>query len=563
MTTLAMHRPAVIQSGARQLDEEMRAARWLYHRLLDFEDQHQTILNGAAEMAAPGISRTAALVARLLGRAKRRDRTTAGQWSPNPHPEWLPRLRSSLAELRTRRNKSEIWKAACSWADGVDDDAPDRGGIRRKSGESDEDFAKRSSGRRNKLTRREAYRKALYDAHVAEGATERSRVYWGTWNFLLKSVDRARKSVLEARKSGMPAEWRRPKRDDRNSIAADAGGFRIVDRGGGTVTAKSGATVGNPWWTVEMRLASGWVRFRAKFANWHELPADAKLKTCTLTRDDRDFSVSITVAGMPDEHTYSVGPAPNAAGKRELLDGQGLVALDWGHREHGHPNERDGLRVFVWVGEDGRSGEILLPKECRDLLDEVDAMKSLIDEAFNARKTSMRLPDRNRYGYRNRLLRSGVLSQEEAHWLTWESRYERRISSARDRIVNLRKETYLQAIRGLRRDYGKFAIEDETIRGHRKSAKEDQTLHRKRQNRELSARYEFVQLCERLGATMIAVPARNSTRECPWCGELHENTADLLMVCPSTGRATDKDYQAGITILRRGEEALAKLAAAE
>lgn len=561
MTTLAIHRPAVIQSSARQLDEEMRSARWLHHRLLDFEDQHQHVLDLAAEVAAPGIVRVARLVARLLKRTKRRERTTVGQWSPNPHPGWLSGLRSSLTILRAQRNASDEWKTACAWADTPAEDAPDRGGIRRKSGETDDAFAERSSKRRNKLTRRESYRMALYNVHVAKGAIERSRVYWGTWNFLLKSVDKARAAVLRQRKSGMPSEWHRPRCDDRNSIAADSGGFRIVTRGNGSVVSKNGITVGNPWWTIDIRVASGWVSLRAKFGNWHDLPPDAVMKTCTLTRDGNSCSVSITVAGMPEEHTYSVDPLPQCPGKRELLDGQGVVALDWGHREHGHPNERDGLRVFTWIGDDGQSGEILLPKECRKLLDDIDATKSRIDEVFNARKSSLHLPDRNRYGYRNRLLRSGVVTREEAAWLTWETRYEKRIASNRDRIVNLRKETYVQSIRALRRSYGRFAIEDETIVGHRKSAKEDQTLHRKRQNRELSARYEFMQLCERLGAVMIPVPARNSTRECMWCGELHENTAELLMVCPKTGKVTDKDFGACHTIMKRAKEELAKVAA--
>lgn len=555
----AMSRPARIDSDVLALDNEYRSARYLYHRLLDFEDQHQKMLDETAERVAPDIVRTARLIAILLGRAKRRERTVKGTWSPNPHPDWLPGLRYRLVELRNVRNASIEWKLALKWGDTPAEDAPARGGIRRKSGETDEEFEERTAKRRDKLTRREAWRKSLYDAHVAVGATERSRVYWGTWNALLKSLDQARQSVLDARKRGMTAEWRRPRWDDPLSIAADAGGFRIVDRGGGTTTSRNGATAGNPWWTIEQRLASGWVRFRAKVGNWHELPSDAELRTCKLTRRKRgrswEYSVSICIGGMPTERTFAHN------GKRELLDGKGLVALDWGHREFGHPMEWKGLRVFTWRGEDGEHGEILLPGECRDETDAIDAMKSRVDAAFAARKKTLGIREKHRAPYRNHLLRSGVLTTEQATWIRWEERYERRMERSRRRIVNLRRETYTAAIRMLRRRYGVFAIEDETTTGHRRSAKEEQMLRRKRSNRELSARYEFTQLCERLGAEILPVPSRNSTRECPRCGKLGENTADLEIVCPHCGVAEDKDQRACVTILKRAKEALAKRSA--
>lgn len=557
----AMHRPVIIMTAHWKLDQEMRTARWIHHRLLDFEEEHQNVLDVAAEAAAPGINKVACIIARLSRYSKRRERTTKGQWSPNPHETWMPSLRAKLAELKKQRNADPRWSEALKWGDTPGPDAPDRGSIRRKASESDEAFEDRKAKRRVKLTRREQYRKSLYDAHVATDALGPGLIYWGTWNFLLKSVDRARKSVLSQRKIGMPAEWHRPKRDDKNSIAADHGGFRIINRGGGTRIARNGVTVGNPWWTLEIRISSGWVRFRAKFGTWHELPDESELNTCILSRVGQSFTVSISVSGMPTERTYSVGSKPNKPGKREILDGTGIVALDWGHREHGHPNEHLGLRVFTWLGDDDLHGEILLPLECRSLLDEIDNLKSRVDTIFNARKTSMQLPDRNRYGYRARLLRLGVVSEQDSAWLDWENRYEGRIAHARKRIVNLRTATYLAAVRDLRKNYKIFAFEDESTIGHRKAAIEDQILHRKRQNRELSARYEFKQICERYGGTILDRPARNMTRLCPWCGELHENTSDLMIACPKTGRITDKDLVACINILQSTKEALANEAA--
>lgn len=552
MAIRAMTRPARITSSEMVLDAEYRAARYIYNRLLDFEDQHQIVLDSAAEIVAPGIVRVARIIARLRRRAKRLDRSTEGTWSPNPRPELLAALLPRLASLRSTRNASDAWKGACKWADTPAADAPDRGGIRRKASESDADFAARSEKRRNKLTRREAWRKALYDAHVAEGATERSRVYWGTWNALLKSVDQARAAVLKLRKSGAPAEWRRPRWDSTMSLAADAGGFRIVEKG-------------HPWWTVELRLSSGWARFRCKFGNWHEIPDGAEFRTCKLTRRFEGrrpvFSCSICVGSMPEERTFATDAEPGQPGKRELLDGRGMVALDWGHREHGHPGEQTGLRVFTLKGDDGKQGQILLPVECRELLDFLREEQSRIDSAFLLRRNSLHLPEKNRHSYRARLLRNCPLRQEESNWLQWEKRRESRMWRARRRIQHLRTETYTVAARMLRQCYGVFAIEDETIVSHRKTDLAEQTRHRKRQNRELSARYEFVQLCERFGAQLLPVSARNSTRECPRCGHLGENTADLLMVCSECGTVSDKDYRACETILRRAREALANEAA--
>jgi hypothetical protein len=393
--------------------------------------------------------------------------------------------------------------------------------------ETDEHYAaKIAAGPRQ--TRREAYRAKLYGDR---------RIYWGTWNALVRAVDQARKAVLKRRKEGLPAEWRRPRWGNDQSLVADSSGFRVVERG-------------KPWWVIEMRLGltDEWVRFKAKIGNWHDIPEDAVLRTCQLTRR-RDgsrwsYSVSIVVDGI------AKSSEPAASG--------GIVALDWGHREHGHELERIGMRVFAWLGDDGRRGEILLPAECRRALDEIDALKSRVDKAFDARRAARKLPDRNRYTYRRRLERGGVRTDDESFWLRWEMRYERRIAALRKRIENLRKETYLRAVRELRSQYATFAIEDEAAWSHKRQAKEDQERRRKRSNRDLSARYQFVQICERFGADVVPVTARNSTRECPECGQLAENGPELLVTCPGCGTTRDKDFGACHVILRRAQVALAE-----
>jgi len=544
-----LHRPARIEScDSSALDAECRAARWLHHRLLDFEDLHQAELNRVADMVAPGVVRVGRILSRLARRDRRRERTTEGAWSPDPRPELASHLKGRLAELRAVRNADPRWKAALGWAD-EEVGAPkkvrrrkakDPSKVVRRKTETDDAFRKRfdlltkdesDEHYAAKLatpprdTRRDEHRKGVY---------REIRCHWSTYNGVVKAVDAARSAVLKRRKQGLSGEWRRPRWSDPVTVYAEPGCVRVVERA-------------SPWWVVEMRLRDGWVRFRTKGGNWHAVPDDARILGAQLTRrSDGErwvYTVSITM-----EMEDAAASRPEGGG----------VAFDWGYREHGHPNASAGLRVFSWLGTDGERGEVLLPTECRTLLDTVDELKSRSDHAWNARKASLALEDRTRFGYRRRLMRLGVRTVEQSDWLRWEMRQERRVARCRKRIDNLRKETYLQAVQSLRRRYKCFVFEDEQSWSLKKQAIEEQGRRRQRSNRDLSARYLFVTLCERSGADVITVPARNTTRECPDCGFLGDNGPDLLYACPGCGLVRDKDDGARRVILARAKEALAE-----
>jgi len=553
--TLTLCRPARLISSEVRLDQEYRAARWAHHRLLDFEDEHQRHLNQVAEAIVPGIVRVGRMIARLSRRAKRRSRATRGSWTPDPRPQLMTSLRARLVEMKKQRDADPRWKAALAWGDDAVGApkkvrrrrAKDPSKVKRRKNESDEAWANRFAmltsdetaehfeakvAAAPRRSRREEYRAALY---------AQRRCYHGTWNALVRSVDQARSDVLRQRRSGLPADWRRPRFGGSQSICADRSGFRVVERG-------------KPWWVVEMRIgtASGkgaeWVRLRAKCGNWHAIPDDAAITTAKLTRrkDGQrwSYSLSLTVDG-----------AQKAA---RAASSSGLVSFDWGHREHGHPRARDGIRAFVWLGDDGSTGEVIIPAECRQCLDEIDALKSRVDQAFDARRESMGLRDKNRHTYRRRVLRSGVRTEEEAQWLTWETRYERRVARLRKRWQSLRREAYTRAVRELRTQYARFAFETESSASLKRQQRDEHMRRRARANRDLTARYEFVSLCERFGAEIIPVSARNTTKECPSCGHLGDNTSELVTVCPACGTARDKDVGAAEVILRRAEEALAK-----
>lgn len=526
---LTLSRPAIIESDER-LDREFSSTRWMYHRLLDFEDRHQQVLDAVAEEIAPGVVRAGRIVARLAGRVRRAERTSAGSWAPNPRVDLAARVRARLSALREVRNADPRWKAALAWADTPEPNAPARGTARRRAGETDEAFAERCAKRRTLLTRREAYRAELYTGR---------RIYWGTWNALLRSADQARKAVIQSRAQGIPADIRRPKYRDPITLAAERGGFRVIERNG-------------VWWTLEIRVGvtDEWLRFRTKCGNWHAIPEGADMRTMKLTRrkDGERWSYSVSITIEMEK------PTPERATSRR-------VAFDWGHREHGHERWREGIRVFTWLGDDGGSGEVIIPAECRTALDEIDAMKSRLDTTYDARRQTFDLAHRNRYIYRRALMRSGVRTPEESDWLRWEMRYERRIVARRKRIVNLRRELYLRSIRELRSRYSVFVFEDESVPRIKKMQKEEEAKRRQRSTRDISARYEFTSICERFGAEIVTVPARNTTRECPDCGHLSENGPELLLECQGCGRVRDKDFGAARVILARAAEVLANNAA--
>lgn len=551
---LTMHRPAILESDPGILGEEFYQARRMHHKLLDFELMHEEHLREVAEQIAPGIWRIGRILCRLSRFARRARKTPEGSWAPNPRPELAAKLRAQQLELRAKRNDDPRWHAALKWADeqvGEPIKPRKRLGkpvekIKRRKNESQEAYDKRVAllsqdetdehfaaklAKAPRDTRRGQYRKALY-------ASKERTIYWGTWNGLLKSVDQARADILKRRKQGLPADWRRPRWSDPGTLYADAGGFRIAERG-------------PKWWVVELRvgLDDEWVRFRAKFGTWHKIPEHAKLTSLKLTRR-RDGS----------RWTYSVSVTVDMDKPLEEFATRNVVSFDWGHREHGHETDEDGMRSFVWQGDDGRRGEVLVPVESREMLDKANQLKGKLDERYLARKEALGLEKKSRYSYRQQLTGLGVRTEEESAWLRWEMRYERQIMRCRKRAYNLRDEVYVQTVRKLRKQYGYFVFEDEKNWSLKQLQKDEQMERRKRSNRDLSARYDFVQLCERFGATTVLVSARNTTRECPDCGNLDENGPELLLACSGCGRVRDKDYGAARVILRRGQEALAKRA---
>lgn len=533
----AMCRPAFVMSvdDEIELDREFKAANWVHHRLLDFEDEHQKLIDAAAEAAAPRIIQIGRIVSKLRRRVKRKRHSTG--WSPPLHEAWHDKLSSRLRALRVHRDQSPEYRAALKWDRESDPEATVKA-TRRKTTESDEQFeARKAAGKRR--SRREAYR--------TEQVYPERRCHWSTFNDRCKSVDQARSDVIHQRAMGLSSDWHRPRFGQSQTLHFEPKSWRVVEQEAKVPRRKHG-NESHDWWIIELATHEQRVRVRAKFGNWHDT-SKSTFKTAKLTRVKDGhrwrYSLSLCVDVVEEQHP-----------------GTGVVALDWGHREKGHPQSSVGIRAWTWIGDDGHRGVIVLPAEMREEIDLEHEIKSQVDKAWAARRKSLGIRTRSRFRYRNQLLRQGVRSEEELLWLKWEARQDDRMRAARARASALRREAYLRAIRDLRQRYVVFVTEDEPGKHHRKLDTEEETKHRKRENRDLVARYLFLTLCKNTGARVLTVPAFNTTRECPDCGNLDPNGPELLMVCSGCGRVRDKDYGASKIILRLGQAALVQEASA-
>lgn len=522
MNVKVIKREVVASNAPVELDREFAAARWVYNQLLDFELEHQQIM----DQCAPDLARVGHLIARLNKRDRWSERATGG-WTPKPRPTLRAHLESLRDTLRNARNASPEWKAAKQWSNVVV--APKT--CRRKAGESDEQFASRSTKDGRGRTRREARAIEVY---------KERRCHWASFNAMKASVDQAVKSVIRCRAEGMPADLRRLSWRDRGRISAQAsqGGFRIVDYGARRIRCAIAIQGGqsDPKQTT-------WVELETfGRGNLPELPSDYDIREVELIRDHDGagwrYWLCVTVRGSWPE--------------RER--GDGIVGIDTGHRWMGTEGEH-GIRAAVWVGSDGETGEIRIPERCAELIEHANRIHGEIDAKYAAQPH--RKEERNRHQYRNRLERSGVRTQEQADWLSWERTQERRVLAAKKKARNVRRELYQQEARKLATRYSSMAI-DSVGKSEQKLQVDESVRRVTRRHRDLVAAYELKSTCERYGVADLAVPARNSTRECPHCEELHDVTHELLQVCPATGGVYDQDLAAAATMLRRGQEAARK-----
>lgn len=499
-----IHRPVRILSDTHVLDREFRAARWIYHRLLDFELEHQAMLDAAF----PRLTR----VGKLLGRLKRRDRwreRVTGGWAPKERPELRKALEELRVELRKERNADPRWKELLGWPR----DKVGEKRVRRQKDESDEKFEER---------RAKAYR-SRREQHAINVYAQR-RCHWDAYNAQKKFVDQAVKTVLKVRREGRSARLRRPKWSDPGQIQVMPRSFEW-DRQSLTMHVR----LHQGWATFKLRQNTGGVK-----GLMDEWPEDASIRVVELCRErvgnGWKYSVSVTIAG-----TWT----------SKIQSGKGVVGIDTGHRQYS-----DGrIRAWVWYGDDGRRGEVVLPAKCRQHLLQAQAIQEAVDKTFLKMNTGFK----NRHLYRRHLLSLGVRTEEQASWLAWETTRERSMRSHRKKARNIRTEIYTQAVRDLRRHYDRMGI-DVVGKSVQRLQIDEMTRHNIRQNRDLVSAYSVKVLCERYGIKDMAATARDSTAECPGCHELRETSKDLTIWCPSCDLRCDQDFGAAYIMMCRAAD---------
>jgi len=524
MSIKAYNRPARIVDYDDSLDQEFRNARWTYHRLLDFEDAHQAVIDAVM----PELARVSSIMSRLHRRKRRASRSTKRELGH--HPELLAKLGERRLELKKQRDSMPEWKAAKSWdRDVIPDDevialglSPKK--VRRKAGESDESFLARqasASSDRRRVNNLLVYRE--------------SRCHRGSYSAALDSAKQARSYVMRDRSAGKPAKIRRPRWSDRQSLVwQGVGSIRHVGSGNISVDGR--------YWCLTLPIGreNGKVKIRMKIGDLR-VPDEHDVLEVKLTRE--------RVAG---KWRYSISVTIDADWPTTARSPDGAVGMDWGHRRM-----LDGsIRAWTLDGSDGFADNIVLPAELMKANEAAQAEQSRADELYVARKSALGLRARNRHTYQSHLERtpSDELTTDEAAWLAWHNKICGRIAKKKRRIRNKRKEIYLQEARRLRARYETFYVEKIVAQKMKDKQTDDQMARKSRQARDIVAAYKFKEmLAKQYGATVVEIDPRNTSRECPSCGHVSGPTSDVEICCEKCGLVRDRDAGAAIMIRRKGE----------
>lgn len=257
------------------------------------------------------------------------------------------------------------------------------------------------------------------------------------------------------------------------------------------------------------------------------------------------------------------------------------AALDVGWRL-----TEQGLRVAYWVGQDGRSGELLLPISDVSEFRRIGTLDAAITQAHrdtvallgkfrekhpmpaaleNAARTAL---DSSSPATLNQLVEEwrtgrfggdrGIFSKMRAwnkqhiHLWTWQA-------NLRDQLLRRRRELYRRFAADLTSRYGRIFVND--IRLGRltvRSASANSLMPAQRHHRfiaALSVLYRVLQsACEKRGATFKFVRCPSATASCSSCGTKDDWDAktELTHQCSKCGQSWDQDLNAAKNVLTKG-----------
>lgn len=316
-----------------------------------------------------------------------------------------------------------------------------------------------------------------------------------------------------------------------------------------------------------------------------EVPGDARVKWAHLLRE---------VVGTQERWDLQLVISREAGWAKPDCAKSGACGLDIGWRMTG-----EGLRVAVWVGDDGKAGDLVLPQWWLDGWTSTETLRGRRDGEFGAALarladwlgTTTIAPewlrtacDRTWTDERGQARATHIRQWREQEkllrvWREWRGQrfagdeveyslltrwalhemhlhdYE---DSLREQLQAQRLDLYRRFVARLRRRYRTVAIERRAEMRldrlqERPQPEEAPAIDAAREHQRDACCHVLRGLLAQSVADLRDVEMDRSTMECHACGHASDFArADVMRTCPGCGDQHDQDENAGIVLLRRG-----------
>jgi hypothetical protein len=347
---------------------------------------------------------------------------------------------------------------------------------------------------------------------------------------------------------------------------------------------------------AELKVANiGTVRFGVNFHR--EIPNGMVPKTISIVRTSTGRFVRDAVSVAARQYRWSImitleDKMSVVASKTKSMRSNaiGSVAIDVGWRRV----DDHRLKVLVWAGDDGRSGEILLPQLIEDNLDAVNEHKSSRSIAVNRMRKliaeylmadwdflpaqvldclrrrdgelpsvnqaccyveSMRSDRKLKYlaltieRYCTRSPNSWIVRQI-TNWVREDGQYQSAVPKSK-RVTKCRSQFYQMVVNAFIADYKNVIVESLNLAQIGKKSE----LHEKdnaavRSNKTIASIGKFL---EKIRPYAVIVDARNTSRTCSYCGIVQNISAGSVHTCGNCNETWDRDLNACRNLLARAE----------